>query len=540
MSGCTDEDFGYTVQEVRQSVVERNYVKAFHEEFPSVDPSHTWMCTPDTFHNEWPVVVPTRALSDVPSVSAWDPSVTVSMSYVDVQQALDYMKEAEDNRGKCAQDFEYKAIDDEGRGFETYTITPTFWGRKFCADNSVGIYYIDSDNQKHELQPFWTDRQNHIKVYFKDGHVADLTNSEQQIVDDPSLSNYARSVPLTHACSTCGGRRVGPYPCPDCVDGKSPVDHYELPQYTLQVPVGMKWGVYLKTRRQQNRSQMITWYSNSQYNDLNHDGTNSHVKAAATFTYNGTTYVSFEDAPTVCSSNRGTGECSTCGRGHYDKDYNDIVLTITPRPVESTYRSIKYRVMCEDLGGTFDWDFNDVVYDVIYADGKTFRDPATVTIILQAVGGTLPIYLLYDDPANPALRSKSDELHFVLSGQSADDGGAYTPVNVTTPLYATVTGQPARVLKTIILSKQRYSDAELDVRSFVRHITVQAVQDGVPTSQVIFPREEADAVPQCFMTSTGTEWADELQKITLKYPRFSSWVASQQSGIEWWFSDPNF
>lgn len=545
LCGCQDEEFGFSYEEIHQTVVEREYIKAFNAEFPEIDPNHTWMCTPDTIYEEVQPTGITRAHDGaVPSV--YSENIFENMSYTDVQKALDYMKEAEDNRGKCAQDFEYKAIEDGGDGFETYTITPTFWGRKFCDNNSVGIYYIGSDGKMYDDLPvFWTDRQNKIKVHFKDGHVADLTNSPQPITDDPTEA-WNQTIPLTHSCSKCGGDgRNGDQRCSTCNgSGKAEVDHYELPQYTIKVPVGMKWGVYLRTQKQQNHSEMINWYSNSQYNELNNDGSNTRVKAAATFTYNGTTYVSFEDAPTVCSNTSGTGECSKCRRGHYDHDYNDIVLTITPRPVESTYRSIKYRVMCEDLGGTFDWDFNDVVFDVIYEDGKQQSDKAKVYVLVQAVGGTLPIYIAYIGTRDRSLDKTQTELHALLSDQTdPNNKGLYTPVNVATSEYETIMNKPGQKILEFTLSKQKYSDSELDVRDYVKEISVKAYQNGLDkgaTSDVKFPDVESNAVPQCFMTSTGTEWADELQKITLKYPRFTSWVASQKAGIEWWNSDPNF
>lgn len=680
--------------------MQREYIKAFKAEFPEIDPNHTWMCVPDTVYEEVPSMSLTRNYTGaVPSV--YSDNTYINMSYTDVQRALEFMAEAEENDGKCAQDFEYKAVADQGDNFETYTISPMFWGRKFCDYNFVGIYYIGSDGNKYNLDPFWTDRDNKITAVYKDGQSLAVTNGSQRIIDDQNLSNWQLSIPLTKACSECNGnqkvattikvkhqpdygdtststnpstvtemnmknsykveskqhtqswnsqffvvtnrdweagetyrfhmwakaskevtieaqwqegsdgtfvamvdnipteqrkittewkeivwegkipthsgKRINSIvlclaqndanvtyyfsditleqdPCPYCVGGKSPVDHYQLPEYTIKVPVGMKWGVYLKTMKQQkndtSESNMITWYSNSQYNAKN-QANDENTKAAATFTYNDVTYVSFEDAPTVCDKKdvQGykNGECTACGRGHYDHDFNDIVLTITPRPVTSTYRSIKYRVMCEDLGGTFDWDFNDVVFDVIYADGKQPSDEATVSLVLQAVGGTLPIYIKCNWNATYVSEFSSSpidytarELHELLSGQNPDAKGLYTPVNVSTPLYQTIQNCPSQTVVTIKLKNRIYSTSELDIRNLVKLVTVQAYQNGRdkgPTSTVVFPKEGANAVPQCFMTSIDTPWADELQNITERYPRFSGWVAHENPTANWWVSD---
>lgn len=523
MTGCVDEDYGYSVEEIRRSAVERDFGKAFRQEFQTIDPHHDWMCTPDTTYYNMPRKA-TRALATPTIVK--DPAEKIELPYDAVSKALDYMKEAEDNRGKCAQNFEYLAIEET-----TYEIYPTFWGRKFCDTNYLGIYYIDEAGKRHDLEPFWNDTQNcdgRIRVYYTDGYSDWMPQSTKPITDDPDEA-WNETKPLVHKCSDCGGtgKKSRNRTCQTCGGkGTYPVDHYEMPKYTLTMPAGTKWGIYLRTRKCQDRTEMVNWYSNASYNP-------DHVTAAATFTYNGVTYCSFEDAPHNTHNGSGTGTCRTCGYGHYDTDFNDLVLTITPRPVESTYRAISYRVMCEDLGGTFDWDFNDVVYDVIYEDGKTIHDRASVSIVLQAVGGTLPIYLVLNG-------TPSDELHEMLSGQSIGEDGLYVPVNVSAQGEETITGRRSVIVHTIELEKQRYTDDELDVRSYVHDIEVQAIQEGRMTSRVVFPDQDGTSVPQCFMTSTGTEWPDELQNITDKYPKFSQWVASQQGVSQWWNTNPNF
>lgn len=52
---------------------------------------------------------------------------------------------------------------------------------------------------------------------------------------------------------------------------------------------------------------------------------------------------------------------------------------------------ISWIFACEDLGGTFDYDFNDVVWEVKYAAGST-----NVEVRLLAAGGTLPFTLNFN------------------------------------------------------------------------------------------------------------------------------------------------
>lgn len=67
-----------------------------------------------------------------------------------------------------------------------------------------------------------------------------------------------------------------------------------------------------------------------------------------------------------------------------DGYYNDWIIKITP----GIYKGA-YRIIAEDLGDTDDFDFNDVVFDVV------FRDATIIT--LQAAGGTMPLYIQVED-----------------------------------------------------------------------------------------------------------------------------------------------
>ena len=696
LTACQDENFGYTKSEIYQSYIDRKYAEEFAKAFPNVDPNHTWMCTPDTIYHEVEVPGMTRAAGDLPSKPEVEQKgENMVMPYNQVTAALGFMKEGQDNRDNCAQDFEFKALEDSGTpddGFDEYVITPTFWGRKFCTNNKIGIYYIGTDEQPEPLEPFWDDKNNKIVAYFTDGHRQDVANSDQQITDDPNWANSDHNtstdsddyLKLTHPCDDCGlkfsvtgdltyetyaqwkgiklvntkttgqswetqffvesnktwtpgeqyefrmkyhssekvenvyvqyqsnpgtfvadatnpNNRDGDKttnividfdngngwhdlvfygtipqdkygiktlafclnnqtnnttyyfrditwrnyntPCTKCDGyGRIFVDYYQLPQYTIKVPVGMVWGVYLTTDEQQKSgTNRITWYSNSDWNPFNQDK-KTRVKAAATFTHGDVTYVSFEDAPTICdydggpwNNRNGTGECPNCHRGHWDHDYNDIVLTITPRPVTKTYRTVSYRVMCEDLGGTFDWDFNDVVYDVIYADGKTQNDKATVTFKLQAIGGTLPIYFEYNGTRLKNNNNK-EELHELSTNQTINDKGLYTPVNVGNCEEAKKTNGPI-TLYTETFNNQK---EDINILDYVQNIKIVAQQKNGATTEVVFPRYKGDATPQCFMTQIGTPWADELQPIYEKYPRFKAWVSDCGTVTNWWKVDDPF
>jgi hypothetical protein len=71
-----------------------------------------------------------------------------------------------------------------------------------------------------------------------------------------------------------------------------------------------------------------------------------------------------------------------------DYIYNDWIVKIVPGKGVPAQR---VRVMAEDLGTmSSDFDYNDIVFDILFVkDGDTYK----ADILLQAEGGTLPLYI---------------------------------------------------------------------------------------------------------------------------------------------------
>lgn len=74
------------------------------------------------------------------------------------------------------------------------------------------------------------------------------------------------------------------------------------------------------------------------------------------------------------------------GSVYADGYFNDWIVKVSPGNLVGTPATV--RVMCEDLGGASDWDFNDVVFDVSF---RNYHGKVYACIALQAAGGTLPI-----------------------------------------------------------------------------------------------------------------------------------------------------
>ena len=205
----------------------------------------------------------------------------------------------------------------------------------------------------------------------------------------------------------------------------------------VQIPAGTKFGMYLKKGDIDNPS--YEFYSVSELNDpskvgpgiefKNTDGTGDTSKRlnwtsnkdirpchASTFYVGDQMFLGFEDWPNDADQS--------------DFDLNDLVLafdgeepTIINEDPEVTSC---WLLVCEDLGGSFDTDYNDVIFKVEHVSGQTI---AKVTPM--AAGGTLASYIVFNDPTTGATTSDYvvGEIH-QLFGVSSQPSGEYDPINV--------------------------------------------------------------------------------------------------------------
>ncbi|MDE6285750.1 MAG: hypothetical protein K2L99_02000, partial [Muribaculaceae bacterium] len=121
------------------------------------------------------------------------------------------------------------------------------------------------------------------------------------------------------------------------------------------------------------------------------------------------------------------------------RDFGDVLFLICPHAENTTIYKTSYTIMptpfqwtiaAEDLGGSFDWDFNDVVFtftDVIrnlkssnhfssvaMLDGPAWAQAVRViSVTPKAAGGTMPIYITYTGTSvktMPYLPSDGDDM----------------------------------------------------------------------------------------------------------------------------------
>ena len=155
--------------------------------------------------------------------------------------------------------------------------------------------------------------------------------------------------------------------------------------------------------------------------------------------------------------------------------------------------------MCEDLGSTHDYDFNDLVYDVYYTGTS---GNYTANIKIQAVGGTLPIYL----------GGYWQEIHELMG--FGKNGNMYYPINVGVGY----TAEPKEI-KIYGLSTTNPDDIDIVINTPISG-------DSRPKNTFTLPKVNKTSIaPQkiCIPGNT-TKWTKEYQQIEWAYPHFEQWV----------------
>lgn len=213
-----------------------------------------------------------------------------------------------------------------------------------------------------------------------------------------------------------------------------------------------------------------------------------------------------------------------------DGYYSNWIVKLAPgnpkfyEEPDERVRTIKRRVMCEDLGSTFDFDFNDLVFDVQYTREEKKVDGNWVpksdgkwdaTITLQAVGGTLPIYI---KNFNGTVHNAHE-----LMGGTLSESGIYSPVNVgTSATHDPVTLDMVRVTSTNpddIVIRVTSPDKEDRGASKVTTMILPS-----PSGRQSFGENLA---PQKICMPVDVRWTKEYQQIEWAYPHFAEWVQKQ-------------
>jgi hypothetical protein len=178
-----------------------------------------------------------------------------------------------------------------------------------------------------------------------------------------------------------------------------------------------------------------------------------------------------------------------------DYIYNDWIVKIVPARPNITYEA---RIICEDLGATDDFDFNDVVFDV-----KIDKNKNKTYIKLLAAGGTIPLYI-------------GDTDHEVHDLFGVDTGVMVNTYN---------TGEKAPVEFELNRAYENYNAIPVMIN------LDEATALGEGNLTVL--KAEMGAAPQKILVDTDYVWCGERLQIETVYPNFIQYVSSHNYS-RWW------
>ena len=174
-----------------------------------------------------------------------------------------------------------------------------------------------------------------------------------------------------------------------------------------------------------------------------------------------------------------------------DGYYNDWIVKITP----GLYTPKGQRIMCEDLGTTADFDFNDIVIDV-YNDWKGYPGnewTAATIVTVRAAGGTLPATVAGKDIHN---------LFGVDTKDMVNTGIKTAPV--------------------AIFRIPQVNNA--------KDIHIMVGNDG-GTWEL---KTATGAAPQKILVPSTTRWSKEYKNIVKSYPDFEKYVQNAADNGQWY------
>lgn len=213
-----------------------------------------------------------------------------------------------------------------------------------------------------------------------------------------------------------------------------------------------------------------------------------------------------------------------------DKDVNDAMFiaygdfdqTVIPDiivPVEPEAQN--WVMACEDLGGSFDYDFNDLVFALRMTpleDGVNSR----LDLIPLAAGGTLNDEIYYND-------QKKGEIHSIVSPSGPID----TPINVDAG------SSPSKGYPIVLESS---ISSETDINTLAAKVRIEVTKDASKTTNaeegvnkynigyhyIKDHPDAADRAPQVLLLPGGWDWPSEMTFICDVYPGFENWTKDRE------------
>lgn len=450
----------------------------------------------------------------------------VYMAETDYNKLMEHVPETKPNLNKVTANFSYVSNG-------SFIIYPYYWNTK--SYNTIGLYYYDEQGNRVDVD-IYTNRKSNPG---EDSELMYEDNGEYKSTDNKQESGkVARGL----------GIRV-------------------------DIPKGIKFGMYLKktdtaTHNGVHETKNYEFFSESALNDpavlgngVKVDETGKMIQVegkypcyASSFSIGDEMFFGFEDWP-----NDGwvDGKLS-------DFDFNDIVFTIKGIPPFIINEEPKTWVLaCEDLGGTFDRDYNDVVFKVEHTSGQPV---AHVTPL--AAGGTLASYIFF---VNGNTETCLGEVHQLFGAEPAvsgkykihnvgtSRGKEGKTINITVPVdwslaycstneYTLAQGvndagwqnMGGFEIRTLKKGTNPIENAEENWQK-IKDLSsgesrIPAPNKGAAPYIICFPYSytELNAPEDGWKTETFFAWTQEFVTIDGCYPAFPLWVKDHKTAGAWY------
>lgn len=238
------------------------------------------------------------------------------------------------------------------------------------------------------------------------------------------------------------------------------------------------------------------------------NGTNPKGKVrSAAWTFKGHKFLGFEDG-----ADQDLNDIVFWVEGAYETDEDNPIIIPdpdpdpdpdpTPVPPLPDTESQSWILACEDLGSTDDYDFNDIVLEIMKNTANN-----SVEVRCLAAGGTIPAYITYNDV-------EIGEAHALLGGQTNQMINTYSFGAASE--WQTLTGV----------------SADMSIDEIIKNISIRVTQNEGDVYATEIKAPETGEAPQMIIVPGDWEWPSERKGIETAYPDFTNW-SSNASLTDW-------
>ncbi len=354
----------------------------------------------------------------------------------------------------------------------TMTFYPVYWNSK--KQHTVGVYYYDSNSVRHEIDVYKDKEGDELQYKVNSNWTTTVSGSENSF-------NFGDQGTITAS---------SPFNC-------------NAKGYTMTASEDVAAGIYVRVNV---NGVEKTYYSDKSLND----GVCCFAYKVITEGTKEYSYYAFDDP----SDNGGEG----------DRDFNDFVMYVGQKLKPASDNLNGWTVACEDLGGTFDFDFNDVVFQVYYVKGHDY-----ITIVPLAAGGTLPVKL------QMAINNKWYDISYGdWHNHFGSKAGTYDSTQMINTCYGG--SDYERSIYPIMVTNSAWKESSTGF-SMTNYTTYQnnagnfrllVKHDNEEWESVNQPGK--DEKPQILVLPLSWRWPKELVRINSIYPTFGEWGDGYNQG----------